>query len=170
MGASYYAKGASVSSPSTTEKTLTGLHSFSSTGWGMQQSSRGFRLEIIDGRPSSDLSSLRERRQQMRGIYLDSLHNSPVLEKQLLQELVSLYSSSTTEKNTNVQATSLGVTSISTISSSPVKALSVSHTVSKDNWLTDSTPFSVGAKSPATDSLRRNINNWYKNDYLGIKR
>src|SRR3990167_3483506 len=68
MGASYYAKGASVSSPSTTEKTLTGLHNFSSTGWGMQQSPRESHLEIIDGILNSDSLLSNGKHPQMRKV------------------------------------------------------------------------------------------------------
>jgi len=131
MGASYYAKGASVSSPSTTEKTLTGLHNFSSTGWGMQQSSRESHLGITVGSPSSDSLLSNGKHPQMRETFRAYLRNLGDFAKQWKEERSQSFSS-TTEKNTSAQATSLGVTSISTISSSPVKVQSAWHTVYRE--------------------------------------
>src|SRR3989304_6563289 len=127
-GASYYAKGASVSSPSTTEKTLTGLHNFSSTGWGMQQSPRESHLEIIDGILNSDSLLSNGKHPQMRETFRAYLRNLGDFAKQWKEERSQSFSS-TTEKNTSAQATSLGVTSISTISSSPAKVHRACHTL-----------------------------------------
>ena len=118
----YFGSAKNASSPSMTEKTLTSLHGFSSTGWGMPQSSRESRSEIIDGNQSSDSLLLSERRQRMQEIWVDSIRNSPDYARLLEEKLASLSFSSTTEKNISGQATSPGVTSISTISCSPVKA------------------------------------------------
>src|SRR3990167_477291 len=140
-------------SPSTTEKTLTGLHNFSSTGWGMQQSSRESRLGITVGSPSSDSLLSNERHPQMRETFRDYLLNLAAFAEQQ-KEARSSYYSSTTVKNTGVQATSLGVTSILTISLSPVKERSGSPTVYKDNLHTVLIHSTDGVKSPATDSSK----------------
>ena len=153
-GEGYFVKGVSASSPSTTEKTLTSLHAFSSTGWGMVPTSRESRLETTGGNLVwvSSLSS--GKRQRMREIWGDYPLNSRVFDEALSQAKYSPSSSSTTAKSTGAQAMSLGVTSISTISSSPVKERLELPIAYRGSSHTDSIHSTDGLTRVPTDSLK----------------